>query len=101
MGDTLDQRGEVHYFTWEGPMRFFSNLPVIIFAFTCHQNVSLSKPHLTPLQVFTIANEIRDEKEMNGVIATSIGTAVSLYLLVAFTGYISYGTRPLKSELSM
>src|SRR5579871_2599798 len=28
---------------------------------------------------------------MNGVIATSIGTAVSLYLLVAFTGYISYG----------
>jgi hypothetical protein len=29
---------------------------------------------------------------MNGVIATSIGTAVGLYLLVAFTGYISYGT---------
>jgi amino acid permease len=39
MGDTLDQRGEVHYFKWQGPMRFFSNLPVIIFAFTCHQNV--------------------------------------------------------------
>ena len=29
---------------------------------------------------------------MNGVIATSIGTAVGLYLLVAFTGYMSYGT---------
>ena len=39
MGDTLEQRGEVHYFKWQGPMRFFSNLPVIIFAFTCHQNV--------------------------------------------------------------
>jgi len=39
MGDTLEQRGEVHYFNWQGPMRFFSNLPVIIFAFTCHQNV--------------------------------------------------------------
>jgi len=33
---------------------------------------------------------------MNGVIATSIGTAVGLYLLVAFTGYMSYGT-PLPS----
>jgi amino acid permease len=43
MGDTLDQRGEVHYFTWQGPMRFFSNLPVIIFAFTCHQNVPPKK----------------------------------------------------------
>jgi len=29
---------------------------------------------------------------MNGIIATSIGTAVGLYLLVAFTGYMSYGT---------
>ena len=46
MGDTLDQRGEVHYFKWQGPMRFFSNLPVIIFAFTCHQNVRDS-PELT------------------------------------------------------
>ena len=42
MGDTLDQRGDVHYFEWQGPMRFFSNLPVIIFAFTCHQNVDAS-----------------------------------------------------------
>ena len=39
MGDTIEQRGEVHYFQWQGPMYFFSNLPVIIFAFTCHQNV--------------------------------------------------------------
>jgi len=42
MGDTIDQRGEVHWFKTQGPMRFFSNLPVIIFAFTCHQNVPLS-----------------------------------------------------------
>src|SRR5262245_61376524 len=48
--------------------------------------------HRALIQIFTIANEIRDEKEMNGVIATSIGSAVSLYLLVAFTGYISYGS---------
>jgi hypothetical protein len=35
---------------------------------------------------------------MNGVIATSIGTAVGLYLLVAITGYISYG-KPVKKVL--
>jgi amino acid permease len=28
---------------------------------------------------------------MNGVISTSIGSAISLYLLVAFTGYLSFG----------
>jgi amino acid permease len=39
MGDTLYERGEVDFFKWQGPLRFFSNLPVIIFAFTCHQNV--------------------------------------------------------------
>jgi amino acid permease len=39
IGDTIEQRGEVLYFKWQGPMSFFSNLPVIIFAFTCHQNV--------------------------------------------------------------
>jgi amino acid permease len=44
MGDTLDQRGAIHYFEWKGPMAFFSNLPVIIFAFTCHQNVFPSNP---------------------------------------------------------
>ena len=44
MGDTVDQRGEMHWIKWQGPMRFLSNLPVIIFAFTCHQNVLNLKP---------------------------------------------------------
>jgi amino acid permease len=38
-GDTLPDRGTVNYFTWNGPMAFLANLPVIVFAYTCHQNV--------------------------------------------------------------
>ena len=38
---------------------------------------------------------------MNGVIATSIGTAIGLYLLVAFTGYLSYGSSPNHRNLTL
>jgi len=38
---------------------------------------------------------------MNGVIATSIGTAVGLYLLVAFTGYLSFGSNVSGNIISM
>jgi amino acid permease len=39
-GDTIQDRGEVNYVTWGGPVAFLANLPVIVFAYTCHQNVS-------------------------------------------------------------
>src|SRR6201992_1561678 len=38
-GDTLPDRGEVRYFKWAGPVQTLANLPVIVFAYTCHQNV--------------------------------------------------------------
>jgi amino acid permease len=38
---------------------------------------------------------------MNAVIVTSIGTAVGLYLLVAFTGYMSYGSNVSGNIISM
>jgi amino acid permease len=38
---------------------------------------------------------------MNGVIATSIGSAVGLYLLVAFTGYLSFGSNVSGNIISM
>lgn len=41
-GDTLSDRGEIRYFQWSGPVQFLSNLPVIVFAYTCHQNVRMS-----------------------------------------------------------
>ncbi len=37
--DSIADRGEVHIITWEGPVAMLSSLPVVIFAYTCHQNV--------------------------------------------------------------
>jgi amino acid permease len=36
---TIETRGEVRIITWEGPIAALSSLPVVIFAYTCHQNV--------------------------------------------------------------
>lgn len=80
-GDTTLFRGRVVFFQWSGAVRFLSSLPVFVFAFTCHQNI------------FSIVNEIQDvsQKNINGVVATAIGGSWIIYLLVAVTGYLSYG----------
>lgn len=38
-GDTMAHRGPVRVIHWAGPIATLSSLPVIVFAFTCHQNV--------------------------------------------------------------
>lgn len=32
-------KGDINYVTWLGPVQALSSLPVVIFAYTCHQNV--------------------------------------------------------------
>jgi len=58
-----------------------SSVPVIVFAYTCHQNM------------FSILNEIKDNSPVRtaGVVTASIGSAASIYILVAITGYLSFG----------
>jgi amino acid permease len=41
-GDTINERGHVHWIRWQGPVSTLSSFPVIVFAYTCHQNVSRS-----------------------------------------------------------
>jgi amino acid permease len=41
-GDTLDQKGPVRVFQWAGPIPALASFPVIVFAYTCHQNVSVN-----------------------------------------------------------
>jgi amino acid permease len=41
-GDTMEDRGPIRVGHWAGPVPTLSSLPVIVFAFTCHQNVSLA-----------------------------------------------------------
>ncbi|KAK9488138.1 transmembrane amino acid transporter protein-domain-containing protein [Lipomyces starkeyi] len=80
VGDTVPYRGTISI----GPSSLsgvLSTLPIVIFGFTCHQNM------------FSIVNELRDNRPTNVlfIIFSSIGSAIILYTLVGFTGYLSYG----------
>jgi amino acid permease len=39
-GDTIENRGDVRFFSWAGPIDALRTFPVVVFAYTCHQNVS-------------------------------------------------------------
>lgn len=80
--DTIvKDRSPLRIIKWAGPIQALSSLPVIVFAYTCHQNM------------FSILNEIADNSHFRTttVIFASIGSAAAVYLLVAFTGYLSFG----------
>lgn len=40
-GDTMADRGEILVFEWAGLVPTLRSFPVIVFAYTCHQNVSI------------------------------------------------------------
>ncbi|KAK3372622.1 transmembrane amino acid transporter protein-domain-containing protein [Podospora didyma] len=81
--DDKSTRGTVNVISWQGPGAALRGLPVIIFAYTCHQNM------------FSILNEIKDNSPASivGVIGASIGSAASVYILVAITGYLTFGDK--------
>jgi amino acid permease len=37
--DEIPNKGDIRVIKWEGPVAALSSLPVVIFAYTCHQNV--------------------------------------------------------------
>ncbi|KAI0018788.1 transmembrane amino acid transporter protein-domain-containing protein [Xylariomycetidae sp. FL0641] len=89
--DTLAPREKIRYIEWGGPVEALASLPVVIFAYTCHQNM------------FSILNEIKDysPKSIIGVIASSIGSAAGIYVLVAITGYLTFGNDVTGNIVSM
>ncbi|OKL61621.1 hypothetical protein UA08_03859 [Talaromyces atroroseus] len=80
-GDTMVDRGPIRVIQWAGIAPALSSFPVIVFAYTCHQNM------------FSVLNEINDNShfQTTSVVFTSIGSAASIYILVAITGYLSFG----------
>lgn len=90
-GDTLDQRGEIHYVQWAGAIQALSSFPIMVFAYTCHQNM------------FSILNEMKNNspRSTTTVVTGSIGTAAFIYLLVAITGYLSFGDNTNGNIISM
>ncbi|CAK7222486.1 hypothetical protein SEUCBS140593_004915 [Sporothrix eucalyptigena] len=89
--DSPTERGEVRLVTWAGPVALLSSLPVVVFAYTCHQNM------------FSILNELKDNSpgSVVGVISSSIGSAASIYILVAITGYLTFGSSVVGNIVSM
>ncbi|KAI8632701.1 transmembrane amino acid transporter protein-domain-containing protein [Xylariaceae sp. FL1651] len=79
--DTLAPRDKIRIIEWGGPVEALASLPVVIFAYTCHQNM------------FSILNEIKSNspKSILGVISSSIGSAAGVYVLVSITGYLTFG----------
>ncbi|PGH19667.1 hypothetical protein AJ80_03822 [Polytolypa hystricis UAMH7299] len=82
-GDTMADRGPINYFQWQGAIVTFRSFPVMVFAYTCHQNM------------FSILNEISDNSHFTttSVVGASIGSAAFTYILVAVTGYLSFGAK--------
>ena len=82
--DTLPEGGytsPLRIFRWAGPVEALSSFPVIVFAYTCHQNM------------FSILNEVSNNSHFRTtmIVFASIGTAAAIYILVAITGYLSFG----------
>lgn len=99
-GDTLEERGDVRVFKWAGPVETLAAFPVIVFAYTCHQNVRRTSHRIVRVghsaymaQMFSILNEINNNSHLRtaSVVVFSVGISGLLYILVAITGYLSYG----------
>ena len=98
-GDTMVDRGVIRVIRWEGAVATLSSFPVIVFAFTCHQNVSslseeLSQRPAKPLQqMFSVLNEVANNSHFRTttVVLASVGVSGFIYVLVAITGYLSFG----------
>mmetsp|Transcript_19958 Transcript_19958/g.29877 ORF Transcript_19958/g.29877 Transcript_19958/m.29877 type:complete len:446 (+) Transcript_19958:37-1374(+) len=58
-------------------------LPIFIFGYTCHQNI------------FTVCNELNTltHKRINTVIGSSISCGLSVYILIAVCGYLTFGDK--------
>lgn len=83
----VDQ-SQIH-FDWIGPISWdktLSSFPILIFAYTCHQNM------------FAIINELQPNesgsktRQSNWIIRNAISLACFTYLLVGVTGYFTFGS---------
>ncbi|KAF4447866.1 putative AVT6-involved in amino acid efflux from the vacuole [Fusarium austroafricanum] len=74
--------GSIRVIQWGGAIETLSALPVVVFAYTCHQNDN-------------------SPSSIAGVVGTSIGSAASIYIVVAITGYLTFGNAVVGNIVSM
>lgn len=61
-GDTMADRGPIRVIHWAGSVPTLSSFPVIVFAFTCHQNVSFSRQRASPRNHLTGSVDVLDSQ---------------------------------------
>ncbi|KAL8765753.1 MAG: hypothetical protein Q9209_007260 [Squamulea sp. 1 TL-2023] len=90
-GDTMQHRGPIRVVRWESAVATLNSFPVIVFAYTCHQNM------------FSVLNEIGNNSHVRttSVVVASVGIATFIYILVAITGYLSFGNAVLGNIVSI
>lgn len=90
-GDTVDQRGSISIVAPQDFQSVVSTTPIIVFAFTCAQNM------------FSAVNEL-NEKNMKSIIRVSVAcvsVSVIVYITVGLTGYLSFGNNVTDNVISM
>ncbi|ORX82679.1 hypothetical protein BCR32DRAFT_267463 [Anaeromyces robustus] len=80
---------KIEYFIFS--MDYFKNLPIFVFAFTCHQNI------------LSVYNEMKDnrQKNVNKIITSSIVFGMVLYWIVGICGYLTFGDKTESNIISM
>jgi len=90
-GDTVDQKGPVAYFEPKGFSNVVSTIPIIVFAFTCAQNMYAAVNEL----------ESRTPKSLIQITLATTGISAGVYILVGLTGYLSFGDNVSDNVISM
>ncbi|OII70932.1 amino acid transporter [Cryptosporidium ubiquitum] len=73
--------GNLDYFSTFSLRRTLETFPILIFAFTCQQNI------------FTVSNELHDRtlNRLSKIIIVSIGTGILVYCTIGISGYLLFG----------
>ncbi|ORX57199.1 hypothetical protein BCR36DRAFT_319389, partial [Piromyces finnis] len=86
---------DIAYFKWS--LNFFRVLPIFVFAYTCHQNI------LTVFNEMKITSRRRDNRQKKAAVSSivSIIIAISVYLTIGITGYLTFGSKTKSNIISM
>jgi len=79
---------EIDVLPSHGAAPFLNKISTFVFAYTCHQNI------------FSLTNEMYDPRpaRINGSIAVSCASAMLVYILVSYCGYLTFGN-DVKSDI--
>ncbi|KAH8738548.1 hypothetical protein FG386_001930 [Cryptosporidium ryanae] len=81
--------GNIDYISTFSLLKCLETFPILIFAFTCQQNI------------FTVSNELQDRtlNRLKKIIVISIGTGIAVYSVIGISGYLLFGNTINKANI--